>query len=101
MNLTALAASVALLAAGNFVADVKVDSPWSPSVRIQVEEHKPENRRLDGDSSSRALEDPRHPCTYNGLILSCDIPEPGGPGGTVFTPGLARQAVANIPLPGL
>ena len=53
------------------------------------------------DSSGRALEEPRHPCTYNGLILSCDIPEPGGLAGTVFTPGLARQAVANIPLPGL
>ena len=58
-------------------------------------------RRPFEDGGGRALEDPRHPCTYNGLILSCDIPEPGGPGGTVFTPGLARQAVANIPLPGL
>jgi hypothetical protein len=102
MNLTALAASAALMAAGNFVADVKVDSPWSPSVRVRVEEHKPEKRRhFDDDSSGRALEEPKHPCTYNGLILSCDIPEPGGLAGTVFTPGLARQAVASIPLPGL
>ena len=47
------------------------------------------------------MAEPKHPCTYNGLILSCDIPEPGGLAGAVFTPGLARQAVANIPLPGL
>jgi len=102
MNLAALVASVALLAAANFVADVKVDSPWSPSVRIRVEEHEPTKRRpFDEDNGRRALEEPKHPCTYNGLILSCDIPEPGGLAGTVFTPGLARQAVANIPLPGL
>lgn len=59
------------------------------------------NRPFDDSPGQQALEEPRHPCTYNGLILSCDIPEPGGLGSTVFTPGLARQAVANIPLPGL
>jgi hypothetical protein len=72
-------------------------------VRIRVEEHKPERRHhFDGHSNGRrALEEPRSPCTYNGLILSCDIPQPSAPQGTVFTPGLARQAVATIPLPGL
>ena len=102
MNFAALTAFVALMTAGGLIADVKVDSPWSPSVRIRVEDHKPEGRGRDADSGGPvALEDLRHPCTYNGLILSCDIPEPGGLAGAVFTPGLARQAVANIPLPGL
>ncbi|HUP99584.1 MAG TPA: hypothetical protein VM093_03910 [Aeromicrobium sp.] len=45
--------------------------------------------------------EPKHPCTYNGLLLSCIIPKPGRVGGTVFTPGVAREAVASIPLPGL
>jgi hypothetical protein len=68
----------------------------------EVRDGETHHRPFDSDSSSpRALEDLRHPCTYNGLILSCDIPEPGGLAGAVFTPGLARQAVANIPLPGL
>ena len=102
MSFATVAASVALLAAGSLVADIKVDSPWSPSVRIRVEEHRPEKRGDDdGDSGRRSLEEPKHPCTYNGLLLECDIPEPGAPLGAVFTPGLARQAVANIPLPGL
>jgi len=101
MNFAAFAVSLALSAAGSLVAGVDVDSPWSPNVRIRVEEHESEDRH-DGDPRGRrAIEEPKHPCTYNGLILSCDIPEPGAPVGTVFTPGLARQAVANIPLPGL
>jgi hypothetical protein len=49
----------------------------------------------------RALVEPKSPCTYNGLLLECDIPQPATPLGTVVTPGLARQAVASIPLPGL
>ena len=102
MSFNAFAAAAALLAAGNFVADVEVDSPWSPNVRIRVEEHEPEKQRpFDNSPGRRALEEPKHPCTYNGLILSCNIPEPNAPPGTVFTPGLARQAVASIPLPGL
>ncbi len=98
----ALVVSTAVLLAGSLVSDVKVDSPWSPSVRIRVEEHHSEKRRnRDGDGEQRSLEEPRHPCTYEGLLLECDIPEPGGAPGAIFTPGLARQAVANIPLPGL
>jgi hypothetical protein len=100
MNLAALAASVALMAPGNLVADVKVDSPWSPSVRIRVEEHKSEQSHDGNSRSNRAIEEPKSPCRYNGLLLECDIPQPGAQG-TIFTPGLARQAVATIPLPGL
>ena len=82
--------------------DVEAD-PYAPNVQIEVRKSKPEKRRhFDGDSpGQRALEEPRHPCTYNGLILSCNVPEPSVPLGAVFTPGLARQAVASIPLPGL
>ncbi len=80
--------------------DVEAD-PYAPRIQIEARKYRPEKQRqFDGDSGRRALEEPKHPCTYNGLILSCDIPEPSAPG-TVFTPGLARQAVASIPLPGL
>src|SRR5689334_11459488 len=77
-------------------------NPRNNGIVLRDHTMKPEKRRhFDHDSGQRALEEPHHPCTYNGLLLSCDIPEPGVPAGTVFTPGLARQAVANIPLPGL
>ncbi len=98
-------AAVALLSDGlswPASAEVEIDAdPYAPSVQIEVRKHRPPERRGDDNNHHRAIEEPKHPCTYNGLILSCDIPEPGGLTGTVFTPGLARQAVANIPLPGL
>ena len=78
-------------------------NPRSNGLVLRDHMIKPEKRRhFVGDSPGRsALEEPKHPCTYNGLILSCNIPDPSAPLGAVFTPGLARQAVANIPLPGL
>ena len=84
-------------------AEVQVEAdPYAPEVQIEARKHKPEKRgHSDDDSGRRSLEEPKHPCTYNGLLLSCDIPEPTAPQGAIFTPGLARQAVASIPLPGL
>jgi hypothetical protein len=80
-------------------ADVKVDAdPYAPNVQIEVRKSKPDERH-HFDGNSQAVEEPKSPCRYNGLLLECDIPQPGQ--GTVFTPGLARQAVATIPLPGL
>ena len=77
-------------------------NPRSDGLVLRDHHVKPDKRRSsDGDAGRRPREEPKHPCTYNGLLLECDIPEPGGPLGTVFTPGLARQAVTNIPLPGL
>jgi hypothetical protein len=55
--------------------------------------------RSTGKSAAKA--ERKHPCTYNGLILDCKIPKPGGATGTLFTPGMAREAVMDIPLPGL
>src|SRR5690348_11823964 len=73
-------------------------NPRGNGIVLRDHHVKPEKRR-HVDRDSEALAEPRHPCTYNGLLLDCDIPEPGA--GTVFTPALARQAVAEIPLPGL
>ena len=92
------------VALGTFMSgaqSVEIEAnPRSDGIVLKDHVVKPERRHgFDGDSGPRAIEDLRHPCTYNGLLLSCDVPEPLG--GTVFTPGLARQAVANIPLPGL
>ena len=100
-TLLSLAFSAALVSLGT---GISIDGdPKDAIVHLRGKEvHSPRSHDRDDDSGGRrALEEPKHPCTYNGLILSCDIPEPGGLAGTVFTPGLARQAVANIPLPGL
>jgi hypothetical protein len=84
---------------------VSVDAdPKDAEVILKGDEvHRPKHGHdFDGDSrGNRAVEEPKSPCRYNGLLLECDIPQPGAPQGTVFTPGLARQAVATIPLPGL
>jgi len=86
-----------------FAQGVEVEgNPRGNGIVLRDHQIKPEKRHhFDGGSGQRTLEEPKHPCTYNGLILACNIPEPSVPLGTVFTPGLARQAVANIPLPGL
>lgn len=44
---------------------------------------------------------PKSPCTYSGLFVVCRKPNPARAIGTVFTPGVARSAVENIPMPGL
>jgi len=84
------------------IADVDVDANGRDDGLV-LRSHEVEGPRRDDEWSDgrRALREPKSPCTYNGLILSCDIPKPSAPLGTVFTPGLARQAVATIPLPGL
>jgi hypothetical protein len=100
---TALLVSLLVLIANRAIAGVDVDANNRDDglVLRTHEVEAPRRDRHDDSDGRRALEEPKHPCTYNGLILSCDIPEPGGLAGTVFTPGLARQAVASIPLPGL
>lgn len=102
MNVLASLVVAALAIPTSFSAGVDVSPlPSSPSVHIKVEIHKPGHGRNRGDGGDRVQAEPKHPCTYNGLLLTCKIPKPGRIGGTVFTPGLAREAVASIPLPGL
>ena len=93
-----------LLAAGSLQQGVSVEAdPKDAAVVLKGEKVQRPTREHKNNrgSARRALAEPKHPCTYNGLLLECDIPEPATPQGAVFTPGMARQAVANIPLPGL
>lgn len=70
------------------------------SVVLEGEEVERSHDRGHDGSRNRMEAEPKSPCKYNGLLLICDLPDKA-PAGTVFTPGLARQAVANIPMPGL
>jgi len=102
-SVSAMAVFIAMVIPLSAHAGVDVHAnPRGNGLVLRDHEVKSEKRHhFDGDSGRRALEEPKSPCTYNGLLLECDIPQPGAPRGTVFTPGLARQAVASIPLPGL
>jgi hypothetical protein len=84
------------------IADVEIDAN-NRDDGLVLRSHEVEGPRHDDESSdsSHGNREPKGPCRYNGLLLECDIPQPRAPQGTVFTPGLARQAVATIPLPGL
>lgn len=87
----------------------------SPSGGIEVEANPRGNglvlkdhelrRPHESDKSSNGTRSgmkPRHPCTFSVTFVVCSYPD-GGPAavGGAFTPGMAREAVANIPLPGL
>jgi hypothetical protein len=40
-------------------------------------------------------------CTYSAMYISCPTPRAAAPTGAVFTPGMARSAVQNLPMPAL
>jgi hypothetical protein len=102
----AIAISVALLIPGNVLGKVDVGSePSSPSVHIEVKRYKPgdsiRSKRSDGRRSSGQVGG-QSPCTYAGFYVTCNEPNPAQPAsGVVFTPAVAEQAVAEIPLPKL
>lgn len=79
---------------------------------IVLEHHEfkpPEDRSDDKGGGNRLEAQPApepEPCTLSGVLLAClapvEIPvEAAPPAGAVFTPGMARQAVATLPMPGL
>lgn len=95
-------AVIAVLPSGVRVGEL----PSSPGIHIEVEEHEPPTRSDHEGGHLQAEPEPKNECTFTGVLLAClapvEIPvEAAPPAGAVFTPGMARQAVATLPMPGL